>query len=89
MNKIEDGKVVPRTPEEMEAEQLAKPPKLAVVEEPKVDPALMWPVQESVLRPKSEIVLELLQDGQTEAAISTMPPADSIFRKFFIVACTR
>jgi hypothetical protein len=75
----ENNQLVALSPEELEARQLAKPPviksqqHLEVLDEQGVD--IMAQRMPSELRSKAETTLELMQDGQTEAAISTLVKA--------------
>jgi hypothetical protein len=75
-HRVEDGKLVALTPEEIEAKQLAKPPvppKLAAVDD-EYDYGVPV-VSTSSLRPKAEIAFELLADGDVDAAKSVLAKA--------------
>jgi hypothetical protein len=70
-HKVEDGKLIPLSPEEIEAKRLALPPKPA----PMLSVVPVTESHGSSLRPKAEIAYELLVDGDVDAAKSVLAKA--------------
>lgn len=77
LNKMVDGQIVPRSPAEVELKRTelaaskaaAAPPDLTLV------PGAVIQSQLSNLKPKAEIALELLLDGEAEAGMSVLKKA--------------
>jgi len=78
LNKVVDGKLGPRTPEEQEEKRAeiaaAKAATVNLVVQP-VDPGPVTQSQQSNLRPKAEIAFELLLDGDHAAGVGVLKQA--------------